>query len=215
MPAELKADNTELKSQSSKTLTIEIEPSYPLISAMAQFFRDQKKPRQFLELCRLGLNFFPGDKGLRLKSALAYLDLQETEKAWAEIKSVAAELNRLAADLDLISKHPRLTEEGDLARWLFQLAQILSNGPGEKPDNPTVRNPPSTFLRRETVPGNTGAEGSAPQSNTGSQASKVFPQPPPEEAAKRTAEPVPDGGEENNILSTLNGWLTQLKGSRA
>jgi hypothetical protein len=215
MPAEPQTDNIDPRSQSPKTLSIEIEPSYPLISAMAQFFRDQKKPKQFLELCRVGLTFFPGDKGLRLKRALAYLDLKETDKAWTEIKSVMAEINRLAPDLDLISKHPQSTEQGDLARWLSQLAQILSKGPGEKPDNPTVQDPPSSYLRSETTPTKTRMEGSEPRNQSATQASKIFPPSSLQDTAKPSPEAVPGAGKDNNVLSTLNGWLTQLKESRA
>jgi len=203
----------------AKTLSIEIEPSYPLIMATIQFFRAQKKPRQSLELCRLGLNYFPGNLGLRIGSALAYLDLSEKDKAWMEIKAVSQELNQLAPLLESITKHFQQNEPNNISEWLGQLAQILSKYPKEGLENKVESLVPSISPKEELksapdtpVPENTTKGG--PETKTYSQ---VF----HEEISlstpgnnKSEAETVREAVGDSKVLSTLTSWLSQLKGNK-
>ena len=114
-------NNNDQQHPQIKNLSIEIEPSYPFIMAITEFFRAQKKPEKSLELCRMGLNYFPEDLGLRLGMALSYLDLLEKDKAWMEIRTVVQELNQLAPILDSIAKHFRNNEQNNLSEWFHQL----------------------------------------------------------------------------------------------
>jgi hypothetical protein len=221
MSPEPKANSAEQKIPSAKTLSIEIELSYPLITAMVQFFRDQNNPKQSLELCRLGLTYFPGDQELRLQSALAYLDLEEPDQAWVEIKNVARELGRLAPVLDSISNHLSAAGQSDLAQWLYRLAQILSNSPGERTDNPTLRQPPSFNLQRGATPPlktqeaeNTFKVETDPNLQTPWSEKKV-PSSSIEDHRTLGAAKAEGGIGDSNVLATLTGWLTQLKGSKA
>ena len=126
-------NNGNQKPSEVKNLSIEIEPSYPLIVAITEFFRVQKKPQKALEICQMGLNYFPGDLGLRLDLAMSYLDLSEKDKAWMEIMTVVQELNQLAPILDSIAKHFRQQEQKELGEWFHQLSLVLSKPPEESP----------------------------------------------------------------------------------
>jgi hypothetical protein len=201
-----------------KNLSIEIEPSYPLIVALAEFFRAQKRAKQSLELCRLGLNHFPGDLGLRLGMALSYLDLSEKDKAWMEIRTVVQELNRLASILDSIAKHFRNKAQNHLSEWFQQLSQLLSTSPEDGPEETTDSPVPSLFPEEEF------------QSGVNSQVHENFPGRDPEppthsQTAEEKISPVYPGKTTNekerpkempdsNLLSTLTSWLSQLKESK-
>lgn len=204
----------------SKNLSIEIEPSYPLIVATAGFFRAQKKPRQSLDLCRLGLNHFPGDMGLRLEMAMSYLDLSEKEKARMEIKTVVQELNQLAPVLDSISENLRRNEQNKLSEWFHQLSQVLTKCPEEDPEGKADPPVPSLFPEEEF---RTGTDSPIPANPPqGVLETKAYSQiadketsllnPRKNEAGKETSKGV---GSDSNILSTLTGWLSQLKEERA
>ena len=203
-----------------KNLSIEIEPSYPLIVAIAEFFRAQKKPRQSLELCRLGLNYFPGDMGLRLGMAISYLDLSEKEKARTEIKTVVQELNQLAPIFDSISKDLRHREENKLSVWFHQLFQLLSHYPEEDPEGKTDTPVPSLFPEEEfrtgpdcPVPANhpQGVLETKPYSQIANEETSLS-TPEKNKNEKETSKGVPS---DSNILSTLTGWLSQLKEDKA
>lgn len=114
---------------SGRTLSVEIEPSYPLISAMIRFLREQRQFRQSLDLCRMGLECFPGEEGLHLLKALIHLDLGEITEGQREIEDLARSWSRRASDLTALSVHPRSTDWGPLQDWLFRLAQVLSQCP--------------------------------------------------------------------------------------
>ena len=141
--------NNSEKPSETKNLSIEIEPSYPLIMAITEFFRAQKKPQQSLELCRRGLNYFPGDLGLRLGLARSYLDLAEEDKAWAEIKSVVQELTKLAPIVESIAKFFRENEQNKISEWFHQLFQVLSTSPEEGPGHSAGSPVPSLFPEEE------------------------------------------------------------------
>jgi len=200
----------------SKNLSIEIEPSYPLIVATAEFFRAQKKPRQSLELCRLGLNNFPGDMGLRLEMAMSYLDLSEKEKARIEIKTVVQELYQLAPVLDSISKNLQQNEQNKLSEWFHQLSQVLSNYPEEDPEGKADTPSTSLFPEEEF---RTRADSQIPVNPPqGVLETKAYSPIADKETSLLTPGKNQEGKErsmlvpsDSNILSTLTGWLSQLK----
>ena len=45
--------------QGSEDISVKIDPSIPLLTAMIRLFRSQGQSRQAAEICRLGLDFFP------------------------------------------------------------------------------------------------------------------------------------------------------------
>ena len=183
MTTALNLSNTDNTHSEIKTLSIEIEPSTPLILAIAQLFRAHKQPDQSVELCRMGLSYFPGDMGLRLGMAMAYGDLNEKEKAWTEIKSVAQELYQLSPVLEIIAEYSRKNDLAGLSEWFTSLAHVLSQYPG-------------------------GQEALKPSPSTAK--SEMAPSPLKEE---RKEEPGQSGEilPESHVLSTLNDWLSQLK----
>ncbi|MCJ7833466.1 MAG: hypothetical protein MUQ20_03670 [Deltaproteobacteria bacterium] len=212
--------NADKEQPEAKTLSIEIEPSYPLIMATIQFFRAQKKPRQSLELCRRGLNYFPGDLGLRLGLAMAYLDLKEKDKAWTEIKAVAEQLNQLAPIMDSISTHFRQIEQNNLSEWFTLVAQALSKYPAEGLEIKSNIQTPSFSLKDEleTSPDclvveklPTGDLEAKRDSQILDKEASLFPQGENKSEAETAREALGD----SNVLSTLTGWLSQLKSNKA
>jgi hypothetical protein len=211
-------NNNDQQHPQTNNLSIEIEPSYPLIMAITEFFRAQKKPEKSLELCQMGLNFFPGDLGLRLGMALSYLDLSERDKAGMEIKTVGQELNQLTSILEAIAKHLRNNKQNNLSEWFHQLSQILSKFPGDNLEETTESQAPSLFPKEKFQPEiNSQIHETSPQ---GDREPQTYFQIANEEISlisqgkitnekARPREVFPD----SNILSTLTGWLSQLKES--
>jgi hypothetical protein len=210
--------NTEEEHPGTKNLSIEIEPSYPLIMATIQFFRSQKKPRQTLELCRRGLAYFPGNLGLRIGLALAYLDLSEKDKAWVEFKEVTRELEELAPLLEYVNKHFQHIERNYISEWFDQLSKTLLRYPEESFEEKKEILTPS-FFPNEAL--NSFSEipvcEKSPHEDLEAKAfSQVF-----------NEEPLSIPGHEKNeeetareslgnpkVLSTLTNWLSQLKGNK-
>ncbi len=198
MPPESSLITPDIKQHpASKNLSIEIESSPPFILDVAQLFRAHQLPDKAVELCRLGLNNFPGDLGLRLGMALGYLDLKEEEKAWGEISAVARELNQLAPTLEIIAKFSRKFGQAGLSEWFTLLSQVLAKYPealqGVKaPSQPLEK----SFIEDLEV-------------KTDPIINKETPPSPPEEIGEKelVKEVLPD----SKVLSTLNDWLSQLK----
>ena len=213
-------NNADQLQPKSKNLSIEIEPSYPLLMAITEFFRVQKKPQQSLELCRLGLDYFPGDMGLRLGLALSYLELEEKDKAWKEINTAARELSQLAPILDSTSKYLQQNRQNKLSEWFQLLSQFLSKQPEEVPESKADTMIPSLFPEKEFQP-----EADLEilkNSSPGVLESKTFSQIADEEISllspgknKEEKESPKEALPESNIISTLTGWLSQLKESKA
>jgi hypothetical protein len=200
-------------------LSIEIEPSYPLIVALAEFFRAQKRAKQSLELCRLGLNHFPGDLGLRLGMALSYLDLSEDDKAWTEIRTVVQELNRLASISDSIAKHFRDKAQNRLSEWFQQLSRALSTFPQEGPQEATDPPVPSLFPEEEFQSGGNShlhenSPGRDPEPRTNAHTVEEEISPLSRGKITNEKERPKEVLLDSNILSTLTGWLSQLKESK-
>lgn len=125
----------------AEDLSIQIEPSVSMISSMIHLFRRQGQSRQAVDLCRLGLEYYPDHLGLRVLSATCRLDLGNPEAARGEMKSLAEDLQPLA---------PPLREWGGLARdrgleeisaWAVLLAQVLDKFPEAGVGRPE-QNPP-------------------------------------------------------------------------
>ena len=212
-------NSNSLKPSEAKSISIEIEPSYPLIVAMTEFFRVQRKPKKALELCQTGLDYFPGDLGLRLGLAMSYLDMSEKDKASTEIMTVVQELIQLAPVLDSLAKTFHQHEQKELGEWFHQLFLILSSPPGknfETKEDPPVSSlfPEEEFQTKEdhTFQENLiQAESAAPSSslNVPEWQSPLTQENATGEKGKFRDFP------ESNILSTLTGWLSQLKESKA
>lgn len=212
-------NNSNQKPSEVKNLTIEIEPSYPLIVAITEFFRVQKMPQKALELCQMGLNSFPGDLGLRLGLAICYLDLSEKDKAGTEIMAVVQELTQLAPILASIAKQFREQGQKELGEWFHQLSLSLSKPPEgsrETKGDPAVLSlfPEEEFQTR----GNSPVHENSPQEELEPQNfSRITPEKiSPFFSGKNTGEKErPQDLPDSNILSTLTGWLSHLKESKA
>jgi hypothetical protein len=169
------------KSVEGGSLSIEVNPSPTFILALSQLFRSYNQPQQAVELCRRGLTLFPGNLGLRLTMAMGLGDLQEKEKAWAEIEGVAQEIHQWSVVLEKIAQFSLQNERPRFAEWFARLSQVLAKSPTEAPP---VSNPPAAGKVEE-------AKGSGRE----------------EPAIGPEGEP----GSDSNVLSTLNDWLSQLK----
>jgi hypothetical protein len=187
----------------AKTLSIEIEPSPSMILDIVQLFRAHNQLNQAIELCKVGLNVFPQDVGLRLGMSMAYFDLKETDKAWAEIKTVAQELKNLAPILEIIGNHSRQFGETRMAEWFTLISQTLAKYPLEGQEVEEV-SPVFEKLQPEEL--------KTPFTSPASQEEPSFPVPAPNKEERGLKEDVPLN---SNVLSTLNDWLSQLKGDKA
>jgi len=165
---------------------------------MIRFLREQKQYRQARTVCRASLKLFPGDEGLRLFEALIRLDLGESEEARKDIEELARNWSRLAPNLSALSLHPGAADWGALQEWLNHLARVLSLCP--------LRDTESSSEKEILSSG----------PSAGTQDSTSFPSAssaPHEEAASSIGTGGMEG--EMKVLSTLNSWLTQLKGEKA
>jgi hypothetical protein len=220
MSPALVLNNSDQQPPPTGKLSIEIEPSYSLIMALTELFRVQKKPEQSLELCRLGLNYFPGDLGLRLGIGLSYLDLSQPDKAWMEIQTVVRELNQLAPLMNSIAEHFRPNEQNNLGEWLHQLSQVLSKSPEDPPQESFESPAPSLFPEEEfQLKGHSRVQAYSPRGDSKPQTYSPIAQ---EEISRlspgkinQETEKLKETHPDSNILSTLTGWLSQLKESKA
>jgi hypothetical protein len=167
----------------------------------------------------MGLDYFPGDLGLRLELAMSYLDLSEKDKAWMEINTVVQELNQLAPVLDSIAEHFRQKGQKELGEWFHQLSLVLSRPPEESPemkgDPPALSLfPEEEFQTKENsrVHENSPLGESEPQNYSQTADVKISLASPGK--ITREKEKPREALSDSNILSTLTGWLTQLKESK-
>ena len=202
MSPELKLNIPDQKQSEGKNISIEIESSPPFILAVAQLFRTHKQPGQSVELCRRGLNNFPGNMGLRLGMALGHLDLKEDQKAWAEITAVAQELNQLAPTLETVAGLSKEFGQSGLSEWFTLLSQVLTKypvaNPPNKSDTQTLKKIPEKDLEAEAVPLDVNME----------------PSPPPLMEAQEK-DPAGEALHDSKVLATLNDWVSKLKGNQA
>jgi len=203
-----------------KNISIEIEPSYPLIVALIEFFRTQKRPQKSLEICLRGLDYFPGDLGLRLELAMSYLDLSERDKAGVEILTVIQELTQLSPVLDSMANYFRNQQEPQLSEWFQQLSLVLSKYP-EKNTKMKEDTPGASFFPQEDFQPK---DSSQVQENSlqGDLEPKTYFQKANEEISLFSSGKITDEKDrskevhpDSNVVSTLTNWLSQLKESQA
>jgi hypothetical protein len=199
-PVSLTTPNTD--HPEIKTLSIEIEPSPSLILDMVQLLKIHNRQSLALELCKIALNYFPQDMGLRLGMAMAYMDLNEKEKGRAEILSWAREIKDLSPILEMIARHFRQGGETRLSEWFTLFSNTLAKYPLEGresaefqpvPEKTTIKELEKTFYSiasKEELPN------SSP------------------ELTKEKTEQEEKGQVASPVLSSLNDWLSQLKESK-
>lgn len=198
MSPEPNANIPDKKLSESKNISIEIESTPPFILAVAQLFRAHKQPKQSVELCRQGLNNFPGNMGLRLGMALGYLDLKEKEKAWSEITAVAQELNQLAPTLETVAYVSKVLGQPGLFEWFTLLSQALATYPEAGPGNKAeIQFPEKTWGKDLEI-----------EVNSRGLAREQSPPPLMENPGEDPAEGVLS---DSKVLKTLGGWVSQLK----
>jgi hypothetical protein len=187
----------------AKTLSIEIEPSPSLILDMVQLLKNHNRVSQALELCRIALNHFPKDMGLRLGMALTYMDLNKKEEGRAELLLVAQEMKTIAPSMATIGRYFLQIGEIKLSEWFTLVANVLESYPEEKQEMTAVQPIQGKSLPEEM------------------ETSKDFPV-SGEDLSLTMAEEHPEGKEDerkgpdgSKVLSSLNDWLTQLKGGQA
>ncbi len=187
------------KRPDAKTLSITIEPSPPIILDIVQLFLAHNQLDQAIELCQAGLKVFPQDMRLRLGMAVAYLDLKEKDKAWAEIKSVAQELKNLAPTLGIIAEHTRQFGEARLSEWFSLISKTLAKYP-EGGQEAMVASPVVEKLPPEEL------KPPLPVLTPQEEPTFSFQRPNQDETGPRENAPL-----DSKVLSTLNNWLSQLK----
>lgn len=117
--------------QGSEDISVKIDPSVPLLTAMVRLFRSQRQSRQAAEICRLGLDFFPNQNELRLLRALCRLDLGETAGAVAEMKELVSGLKPLAPLLMDLGESLKAQGQEPYSEWSVLMSGVLNNFPGE------------------------------------------------------------------------------------
>jgi hypothetical protein len=115
--------------QGTEDIAVRIDPSIPLLTAMIRLFRSQGQARQAVEICRMGLDFFPNQNEIRLLRALCQLDLGETAEALAEIKLFASGFKPLAATLKDLGESLRVQGQEPFSEWAVLMAGVLDNFP--------------------------------------------------------------------------------------
>ena len=115
--------------QGAEDISVKIDPSIPLLTAMIRLFRSQGQTRQAAEICRMGLEFFPDQNEIRLLRALCRLDLGETADALAEIKTFASGLKPLSQILKDLGNSPKLQAQEPFSEWAVLMAGVLDNFP--------------------------------------------------------------------------------------
>jgi hypothetical protein len=115
--------------QGTEEFSVKIDPSIPLLTAMIRLFRSQGQTRQAVEICRLGLDFFPNQNEIRLLGALCRLDLGETEGALTEIKTFASGFKLLSPILKDLGESLKVQGQEPLSEWAVLMAGVLDNFP--------------------------------------------------------------------------------------
>ncbi len=115
--------------QGTEEFAVKIDPSIPLLTAMIRLFRSQGQTRQAVEICRIGLDFFPNQNEIRLLRALCQLDLGETAGALAEIKTFASGFKPLSGVLKELGESLRVQGQESFSEWAVLLAGVVDNFP--------------------------------------------------------------------------------------
>lgn len=127
--------------QGTEDISVRIDPSIPLLTAMIRLFRSQGQTRQAEEICRLGLDFFPNQNEIRLLRALCRLDLGETAGALAEIKTFASGFKPLSTVLKDLGESLKVRGQEPYSEWSVLMAGVLDNFPedaGREQETPSA-----------------------------------------------------------------------------
>jgi hypothetical protein len=125
--------------QGSEDISVKIDPSIPLLTAMIRLFRGQGQSRQAAEICRMGLDFFPNQNEIRLLRALCKLDLGETAGAVADLKELVSGIKPLSPILMDLGESLKAQGQEPFSEWSILMAGVLDNFPG---DHDPERNAP-------------------------------------------------------------------------
>jgi hypothetical protein len=115
--------------QGTEDISVKIDPSISLLTAMIRLFRNQGQTRQAVEICRMGLDFFPNQSEIRLLRALCQLDLGETAGALTEIKELASGLKPLSPILKDLGNSLKVHGQELFSEWAVLMAGVLDNFP--------------------------------------------------------------------------------------
>jgi len=115
--------------QGTEDITVKVDPSIPLLTAMIRLFRGQGQTRQAMEICRMGLDFFPNQNEIQLLRALCRLDLGETAGALEEIRTFASGFKPLAAVLKDLGQSLKVQDQEPISEWAVLMAGVLENFP--------------------------------------------------------------------------------------
>ena len=115
--------------QGAEDIAVKIDPSIPLLTAMIRLFRSQGQPLQAVEICRMGLDFFPNQNEIRLLRALCRLDLGETAEALDEIKTFASGFKPLSGILKDLGASLKVQGQEPFSEWAVLMAGVLDNFP--------------------------------------------------------------------------------------
>jgi hypothetical protein len=115
--------------QGTEDIAVKIDPSIPLLTAMIRLFRNQGQTRQAVEICRMGLDFFPNQNEIQLLRALCRLDLGETAGALAEIRSFASGFKPLSPVLKDLGQSLKVQGQEPFSEWAVLMAGVLENFP--------------------------------------------------------------------------------------
>ena len=121
--------STEPEQQGDYPLAIKVEPSVPFLAELAKLFRAHQQTGNALEICRLGLTYFPENLEIRLLLALAHLDSKQDLDAFSELEAVSKNLSLLAPYLEEIGKLAKITGKESLSEWAFLMAETLLRFP--------------------------------------------------------------------------------------
>ncbi len=117
--------------QGTEDITVKVDPSIPLLTAMIRLFRSQGQTRQAMEICRLGLDFFPNQIEIQLLRALCRLDLGETAGVLEEIRTFASGFKPLSAVLKELGQSLKAQGQEPISEWAVLMAGLLENFPGD------------------------------------------------------------------------------------
>lgn len=115
----------------AEDLSIQVEPSVPMLTSLTRLFRSQGQFQQAADLCRLGVEYYPHQPEVRLLSALCQLDLGNRGASRAELEFLAGELRPLSSGLSEWGTLARRLDLEDLAEWCLLLAQVLDRFPDQ------------------------------------------------------------------------------------
>jgi hypothetical protein len=82
-----------------------------------------------MEICRMGLDFFPNQNEIQLLRALCRLDLGETAVALAEIRSFASGFKPLSPVLKDLGQSLKVQGQEPFSEWAVLMAGVLENFP--------------------------------------------------------------------------------------